>query len=174
MIFISHSSLDAEFVSELRTQLESFGLKTWVDCRELVGGQKLAREIEQAIDEASYLIAVISSQTVNSKWVRKEIKYALAKQKQHKAFAIIPLVLPGIKIDALDFWFDDEPLAITVEIKPAGLLAALPQILAALGQQAPDTIQKVIKLEEQPLEELVLELEEPEIKTSEPVYNLFS
>ena len=46
MIFISHSSFDADFVKELRIQLESFGLKTWVDCRELVGGQKLAREIE--------------------------------------------------------------------------------------------------------------------------------
>ncbi len=164
MIFISHSSLNADFVGELRTQLESFGLKTWVDCRELVGGQKLAREIEQAIDEATYLIAVISPQTVNSKWVRKEIKYALAKQKQNKAFAIIPLLLPGIKIDALDFWFDDEPLAVTVEIKPAGLLAALPQILAALGQQAPDTIQKIIEREEQPLEELVLKLKFPALK----------
>ena len=33
MIFISHSSHDAKFVSELRTQLESFGLKTWVYAR---------------------------------------------------------------------------------------------------------------------------------------------
>jgi hypothetical protein len=33
MIFISHSNQDADFVSELRTQLESFGLKTWVDYR---------------------------------------------------------------------------------------------------------------------------------------------
>gem|GEM_PF-5677744 len=32
MIFISHSSHDAAFVSELRIQLESLGLKTWVDC----------------------------------------------------------------------------------------------------------------------------------------------
>ena len=83
--------------------------KTWVDCRELIGGQKLAPEIEQAINEASYLIAVISPQTVNSKWVRKEIKHALARQQQDKSFAIIPLLLPGIEIDALDFWFDEEP-----------------------------------------------------------------
>ena len=174
MIFISHSSLNADFVGELRIQLENFGLKTWVDCRELVGGQKLAQEIEQAIDKASYLIAVISPQTVNSKWVRKEIKYALAKQKHDNAFTIIPLLLPGIEIDALDFWFDDEPLAITVEIKPAGLSAAMPQILAALGVQAPDKIQNIIEREEQPLEELVLELEEPEIKTSDDKRTLFT
>ena len=165
MIFISHSSYDAEFVSELRTQLESFGLKTWVDCRKLIAGQKLAQDIEQAINEASYLIAVISPQTVNSKWVRKEIKHALEKQKQDKAFTIIPLLLPGIKIDALDFWFDEEPLAITLEDKKGALLEALPQILAALGLQAPEKQEKIIELENQPLEELILELEEPEIKT---------
>jgi hypothetical protein len=32
MIFISHSNYDAEFVSKLRIQLESFGLKTWGNC----------------------------------------------------------------------------------------------------------------------------------------------
>lgn len=78
MIFISHSNQDAEFVSELRTQLESFGLKTWVDCRELTAGQKLEQEIEHAIDGATYLCVVISPQTVNSRWVRKEIKHAFS------------------------------------------------------------------------------------------------
>jgi len=165
MIFISHSSQDAEFASELRTQLESFGLKTWVDCRELIAGQKLAPEIEQAINDTSHFIAVISPQTINSKWVRKEIKHALARQQHDKAFAVIPLLLPGIKIDALEFWFEEEPLAVTVEIRPAGLLEAMPQILAALGLQAPDKIEKIIELENQPLEELILELEEPEIQT---------
>ena len=126
MIFISHSNQDANFVSELRTQLESFGLKTWVDCRELTAGQKLEPKIEQAIDDSSHLIAIISPQTVNSKWVRKEIKHALAKQQHDPAFTIIPLLLTGITPAALDAWFDDEPLAVTLEIKPAGLLEALP------------------------------------------------
>jgi hypothetical protein len=161
MIFISHSNQDADFVSELRIQLESFGLKTWVDCRELTAGQKLEPKIEQAIDDCSYFLVVISSNTVNSTWVRKEIKRALAQQK-----TIIPLLLTGITPAALGTWFDDEPLAVTLEIKPAGLLEALPQILAALGIQAPDKIEKIIALENQPLEELILELEEPEIKTA--------
>jgi hypothetical protein len=151
MIFISHSNQDADFVSELRQQLESFGLKTWVDCRELTAGQKLAQEIEQAIDDSSHLIAVISPQTVNSKWVR------LAKQQHDNAFKIIPLLLTGITPAALGAWFDDEPLAVTLEIKPVGLLEALPQILAALGVQAPDKIEKIIELKEEPLKELILE-----------------
>jgi len=162
MIFISHASQDAEFVSELRLQLESFKLQTWVDCRELVADHKLAQEIEQAIDACCHFIVVMSPQTINSTWVRKEIKHALAQQK-----AIIPLLLSGISPAALGTWFDDEPLAITLEIKPAGLLEALPQLLAALGVQAPDKIEKIIELREEPLEELILELEEPELNSAE-------
>ncbi|MGZ8095473.1 MAG: toll/interleukin-1 receptor domain-containing protein [Methylosarcina sp.] len=135
MIFISYSSQDAEFVYELRKQLESFGLKTWVDCRELIAGQNLAPEIEQAIDNSSHFIAVISPQTVNSKWVRKEINRALDRQRRDKTFAVIPMLLPGIEIDALANWFEEEPKAVTVEIKPGGIgiLEAMPQLLAALG-----------------------------------------
>ena len=175
MIFISHSRLDADFVSELRTQLESFGLKTWVDCRELVGGQKLAREIEQAITDSDYFMVVISPQTVNSDWVFEEVEYALKKQQNDAQFKIIPLLINDMQPNALRTWFGkDKPLAVTVATKPVGLLAALPQIHAALGQQAPDTIQKIIEREEQPLEGLVLKLEEPEIKTSDDKRTLFT
>jgi hypothetical protein len=41
----------------------------------------------------------------------------------------------------------------------------MPQLLAALGIEALDKIQKIIELAFPPLEELILELEEPEIKT---------
>jgi hypothetical protein len=166
MIFISHSSDDAAFVSELRTQLESFGLKAWVDCRELIGGQKLTQAIEQAITDSDYFIVVISPQTVNSDWVFEEVAYALAKQQNDAQFKIIPLLFGNMQPNALRSWFGKEkPLAISVANKSGGLLEALPQILAALGQQAPDRIEKIIELENQPLEELILELEEPEIKT---------
>jgi hypothetical protein len=51
-IFISHSSKDDDFVRELREALESFGINVWVDSRNLRGGSKLAREIEEAIEQA--------------------------------------------------------------------------------------------------------------------------
>jgi|APLak6261660231_1056022.scaffolds.fasta_scaffold09146_1 hypothetical protein len=38
MIFISHSSHDAKFVSELRTQLEGFGLRAWVYAQNVATG----------------------------------------------------------------------------------------------------------------------------------------
>lgn len=167
MIFISHSNLDAGLVRELNRHLTELDLDTWLDCYELTAGGKLADEIIQAIDQACFLLAVISPNTVNSKWVKKEINHALAKQKQNPGFKVIPLLLKGITPDALDFWFDEEPVAIVLNDHPNALFEALPQILAAIGQEAPHQREEIKLLPEQPLEDLILELEEPEIKTTD-------
>ena len=51
-IFISHASADDAFVKELHTKLELHNLTVWADSRNLVAGNKLALEIEQAIRDA--------------------------------------------------------------------------------------------------------------------------
>ncbi len=167
MIFISHSNLDADFVRDLKRHLTELGLDTWVDRYKLVAGGKLAPEIEQAIDDACFLLAVISQNTVNSKWVTQEINYALAKEQQDSGFKVIPLLLKDITTDALDTWFEEEPVAISLdEQQPGALLEILPQILAALGIEDPHPLEKLTVLPDQPLEDLILELEEPEINTT--------
>ncbi len=71
-IFISHASADNKFVKELRIKLELHGLTVWVDSRNLRGGAKLEPAIEQALQDAGHVIAVLSPKTINSPWVRKE------------------------------------------------------------------------------------------------------
>ncbi|MFT6694469.1 MAG: hypothetical protein ACJAY3_001360 [Neolewinella sp.] len=57
-IFISHASADDQFVKALRIKLELHGLSVWVDSRNLRSGAKLEPAIEQALDQAEYVIAV--------------------------------------------------------------------------------------------------------------------
>ncbi|MGH7492396.1 MAG: toll/interleukin-1 receptor domain-containing protein [bacterium] len=96
-IFISHASKDDPFVKELRIALESLNLPAWVDSRNLRGGNKLAPEIDKAIEEARQIIVVLSPNTVNSPWVRKEISKALEieKHRQAEGYRVVPLLLPG-------------------------------------------------------------------------------
>ncbi len=75
-IFISHASADDAFVRRLRTYLEALGLPVWVDSRNLRGGDKLADGIEKAIRTACQVLVVLSPNTVNSPWVRREIRLA--------------------------------------------------------------------------------------------------
>ena len=144
-VFISHSSKDDEFVSRLREALEDSELIVWADSRNLRGGAKLAPEIEQAIEDARQVLAVISPNTVNSPWVRREIQKALEVERRRKdeGYRVVPLLMPGIEPSALALWFDEEPVGVRVEDKPGGLSEALPHILAALGERLPEDRQPI-------------------------------
>lgn len=167
-IFISHSSKDDAFVKKLREALENCGLRTWVDSRELVAGNKLAPEIEQAIENARQVIAVLSPETINSRWVRKEIRKALEVQQRNvEGFKVIPLLLPGIQSSALEHWFDEEPVAIPIQLRPGDLSEMLPEILAALGERLPADHQAQHVITPQPIEDLLLKLSDIKIDTED-------
>ena len=168
-IFISHASKDDEFVTELRFALEGQGLTVWLDSRNLRGGAKLAPEIDKAIEQARQVIVVLSPNTINSPWVRKEIQKAqqVEGQRKDEGYSVIPLLLPGVEPTALALWFDEEPVAVPIQLKPGGLSEALPAILTALGERLSTDHQPLQEVESQPVEELVLKLSDPEIQTDE-------
>ena len=167
-VFISHATEDDDFVKELRLALESHPLTVWVDSRRMSGGDKLDPVIDKAIEEARQFIAVLSPTTVNSAWVRKEIQKALEVEKQRKdeGYKVIPLLLPGLKTSALGNWFDEEPLAVPVELKTGGVSEAMPAILAALGERLPTDHETQQTTATHPVEELILELSDPKSRLS--------
>ncbi len=164
-IFISHNTKDDAFVQQLRIALESLNLPTWVDSRDQPAGTKLAPEITAAIEQARHFLVVLSPNAINSSWIPKEIRTALAVEKQRPGFRVIPLLLPGVEPSALNLWFEETP--VSVLIKPNGLAEAMPQILAALGEQMPNDFQPDQNVAAQPVEELVLKLVDPKIETHE-------
>ncbi len=167
-VFISHASRDDAFVRDLRLALEGQGIPVWVDSRNLRGGDALAPEIEQAIEEARQVIVVLSPHTINSPWVRREIRQACEVEQHRKdtGYRVIPLLLPGVEPTALERWFKTEPVAVPVRLSTAGMSEALPAILVALGERLPDDQQPVEDVEAQPVEDLLLVLRDPAIDTS--------
>jgi tetratricopeptide (TPR) repeat protein len=168
-VFISHSGRDDSFVKDLRQALEALGVNVWVDSRELRGGSKLAPEIDEAIERARHFVAVISANTVESPWVRKEIRKALEVESRRKAegYRVVPLLI-GLGPRALELWFDEEPVGVPVGVTKAGGLAeALPDILAALGERLPDDPQRIVEVAPPPVEELVIELKDLKVDVSD-------
>ncbi|MDQ3012954.1 MAG: toll/interleukin-1 receptor domain-containing protein, partial [Acidobacteriota bacterium] len=172
-IFISHASKDDSFVKELRLALEGHGLTVWIDSRNLRGGGKLAPEIAQAIEQAGQIIVVLSPHTINSPWVRQEIRQALAVEqtRRDQGYRVIPLLLPGVEPSALALWFDEEPVGIRVELKTGSISEALPQILAALGERLPDDSPSAPAPPATPpvtsVAELILKLSRPQLDLSD-------
>jgi tetratricopeptide (TPR) repeat protein len=158
-IFISHTTADDNFVTDLRKALENQGLDVWVDSQNLRGGDTLKTEIESAITNADAFIVVISPSVFNSTWVQQEVLFA-----QENNVSIVPLLIDKMEPASLRFFFTDEPVAIQIK---NNLQESMPQILEALGQKLPTDFAPEVTIDEKPLEELVLKLTDPGIQETD-------
>ncbi len=159
-VFISHSSKDDRFVCELRWTLGDLKQDVWVDSRELRGGDPLWPEIQKAIEDASAFSVVVSSEGMQSKWIGKELRFALEVQKKRgrDKYPVIPLSLDGTKLGVLEEFFGEEPKYIPVRSTAGGIEEAMNDILVALGKRLAAEVPVVAQPKAEPLEELVLEL----------------
>jgi tetratricopeptide (TPR) repeat protein len=167
-IFISHTSRNDDVVKRLRDLLEAHGQETWVDSRQLTGGDALSPTIEAAIRGAKQFLVVLSIEALSSTWVQREVKLALdvAAQRRAEGYKVISVVLPGVEPGILKLLFPEEPIHIFVEEGPTGLNEAIPSIAAALGLQLPNDWQGGEVVEVEPVEELLLALNNPQIVES--------
>jgi hypothetical protein len=166
-VFISHTSADDDFVAELRQRLTAQSVPVWVDSRNLRGGDTLAPEIERAITAASHVVVVLSTATVNSEWVSREVVKALEVKGARADYRVVPVLRPGIKHTALRLWFPEEPIAVRVEEGPLGLIEAMPELLAALGVREPTDHEPLDTPAARPVAELVLRLSDPRMLAGE-------
>jgi TIR domain len=94
-VFISHSSLDKQFVSKLARDLAIQGFPVWFDSWELELGDSLYDRIFNGIDETTFLLIAFSPNALQSKWVTKELNAALAKEDRLGRKVILPMkVMP--------------------------------------------------------------------------------
>ena len=159
-LFISHSSKDDDFVRELRFALEDHGQDGWIDSRELRGGDPLWTEIQKGIDAASAYAVVVSTDSLQSKWVAKELQYALKvrDERGRDKFPVIPLSLNGTKLGAFEVIFGEEPIFHLVKSEAGGVEEAINNLLVEMGERLPADTAPTVQPKAEPLEELVLEL----------------
>lgn len=99
-IFLSHSSKDKEFVRRLAKDLHQAGAQVWIDDGEIKLGDSLIEKISEGVDEMDYLAVVLSKNSVESEWVKREINIALTGEVINKKVKVLPLVLDDCKIPA--------------------------------------------------------------------------
>jgi hypothetical protein len=97
-VFLSHSSEDRVFVNRLALDLKARGLDVWYSEWELGVGDSLASAIQAGIKHASWLIVVLSPDSVKSKWVREELNAGFAKQLAVDRVYILPVLYKDCEI----------------------------------------------------------------------------
>lgn len=147
-IFLSHNHKDKPFVKRLAAMLSSEGITVWVDEAEIGVGESLLEKIETGIRQAKFVGAIISTNSINSTWVRRELEMAMTQEINSNKLKVLPIIcekceLPlylqaKLHVDFTDpktFHFSFEKLinAITEQTPPL-LLSAREALIELKGQ----------------------------------------
>lgn len=91
-VFISHSHKDKMVARTLARKLNQYGIYTWIDEAEIKIGDSLIEKIRDGLDKVDYLIALISADSVESEWVKKELDIAMNREIESKRVVVIPIL----------------------------------------------------------------------------------
>ncbi len=95
-IFISYSRKDAEIARLLDSSLITSGVETFLDERDILVGESFPDRIFEGIGSAHHLLYIISSSSIESKWVREELSIAKVKEKEEEGFKILPVLIEDV------------------------------------------------------------------------------
>jgi hypothetical protein len=76
-VFLSHSSLDREFADEVAGVLRRHGIPIWYSEINIVGAQQWHDEIGAALRRCDWLVVLLSANSIESIWVKREVLFAL-------------------------------------------------------------------------------------------------
>src|SRR6185436_18364015 len=92
-LFISYSSEDQEFAHCLHADLQSRGVRCWFAPHDMRYGQKIHKQIADAIRNSDRLLVILSEASMASNWVKTEISEARRKEAALKRHVLFPIGL---------------------------------------------------------------------------------
>ena len=97
-VFISYSRHDKEAVFPLVEQInKALNVECWIDLEGIESGEQFENTIIKAIDECKVVLFMLSDNSLNSDWTKREVYYAEGENKR-----IVPVLVKGGKLRG---WF---------------------------------------------------------------------
>lgn len=90
-LFLCHSHKDKRFVRRLANDLETLAIRAWFDEWELNPGDSLHGSIGTALEASGYVGVVLSPDSVESAWCKKEFRQALSREDREGRSIVIPI-----------------------------------------------------------------------------------
>jgi hypothetical protein len=97
-IFLCHSSVDKEFERRLARDLHEFKVIAWFDEWELQPGDSLVDRIGDALETSVYVGVILSPASVQSRWCKKELNQALAREIRLGVKTIVPMRVSDVDL----------------------------------------------------------------------------
>ena len=101
-VFISYSSADEERVARsIVDPLQEMGVNIFFSERTIKAAEKFADVIGDAIRECDWFIVVATSNSVDSRWVREEVNFALSHSRLDER--ILPVLMDSVELTHLSW-----------------------------------------------------------------------
>ena len=89
-LFLSHNSNNRRFAAKLARVLRAHGIPVWYSDTSITGAQEWNDKITEALDRCDWFAVVLSPQAAQSKWVKREVIYALGADQYNDK--IVPIL----------------------------------------------------------------------------------
>jgi hypothetical protein len=100
-VFISHSSIDKDFVRGLAVDLSARGHQPWFDEWEILAGDSIMEKVSAGIEDADFLIVVLSMAAVESSWVEREWQAKYWDEVNKRSTIVIPVLKDKCNVPVL-------------------------------------------------------------------------
>ena len=97
-VFVCHNSEDKPTAENIAIEMIKAGHEAFFDKWDIRPGDSLIEKISEGISDSSYLLVLLSRNSVKSNWVKRELEIALARQIADKAITVIPCLLEDCDI----------------------------------------------------------------------------
>lgn len=94
--FISHATTDKSLAIEICAELESIGVTTWRDDKDIIGGDSIPTEIGKGLERTTHFGLLYTKTSKDRPWVKTEFENALMLRERTGKPKIIPLLLDGL------------------------------------------------------------------------------
>lgn len=96
-IFISYNWKDKELARMFAKELQNKNIAVWIDEGEIKLGDSLIQKIREGIDQVKFVLALISKNSINSEWVKKELEIAINQEISNKRVKVLPIIVGDVQ-----------------------------------------------------------------------------
>lgn len=127
VVFLSHSSKDKPVIQKLATDLTAAGVEIWLDEQRIRVGDSIPEKIAQGLAASDFFLLALSTNSVESEWVKRELNQALIAEIEKRSVVVLPVKLDSCEVP---FLIKDKKYADLSKSYRGGLA----QLIAAIKQ----------------------------------------
>lgn len=102
--FISYSSRDSDFASQLYDDLQKYSVRCWIAERDMRTGDQIRDRIHKVIRKNEKLLLILSKNSVESSWVGNEVEKAFNEENDRGEPIIFPVRIDDAVMSTVKAW----------------------------------------------------------------------